>query len=353
MTLNTDSTISNPSPATLPRRHAWRRWLVPAIQIGITIAILAWLLSDPGLLQQMGQTLGQARWRWLALGALIGIAWNLAAAFRWNIFLKMQGIDIGYRRTVCIYFISMFFTLVLPGAMSADAVRLFYIFRERPMHKTGALLSVIFDHFAGLIALMGIATLFTFTRQDWFAQSPLTSGTLYFLMYAFGGTIFMLIATWLAVITGFIHTMPRFTPFRKQLIDWGISFSLFVRYWRLSLAGIGASFLSTLGFFTTFWCAARAFSSDATLLDILSVMPVIDLVSALPITVSGLGVREMMFEEMLETLAGVPSDVALLISLVGFGCSVVWYLAGGILFPLYRSSGAKKRPRVFRDLAGD
>lgn len=353
MTPDTDPDHTAP-PSALPRpRHTWRRWLVPVIQIGVTIGILVWLLSDPGLLTQMGETLAQARWRWLALGALIGLGWNFTAAFRWNIFLRMQGIDIGYRRVCCIYFISMFFTLVLPGAMSADAVRLFYVFRERPARKSGALLSIIFDHFAGLFALMGIALVFTFSRWQWFGQSPLTSGTLYFLVCAFGGAILMLVATWLAVVTGFIHTLPQFVPFRARIIEWGKLISLFVQNWRMSMAGIGLSFFTLLGYFSTFWCAAKAFSSDVSLLDILAVMPVIDLVSALPITVSGLGVREMLFEEMLATLAGVPSDVALLISLAGFGCSVLWYLCGGIVFPLYRTSGAKKRPRVLRDLATD
>lgn len=346
-----DSTPSTPPPPA-PRR-AWRRWLVPVIQVGVTIAILAWLLSDPGVLTRMGQTLARAQWQWLALGALFGLFWNFAAAFRWSIFLRMQGIDIGYRRVCCIYFISMFFTLVLPGAMSADAVRLFYVFRERPTHKSGALLSIIFDHFAGLFALMGIALVFTFSRWQWFGQSPLTSGTLYFLLCAFGGAILMLVTTWLAVVTGVIHTVPRFVPFRARIIEWGKLISLFIQNWRMSLAGIGLSFFTLLGYFSTFWCAARAFSSNVSLLDVLAVMPVIDLVSALPITVSGLGVREMLFTEILAKLAGVSSDVAILISLAGFGCSVLWYLCGGIVFPLYRSSGAKNRPRVLRDLAGE
>ncbi len=336
-----------------PARRGWKRWILPAVQALLTIAVLVWVFSDPGLLSRMGQTLRRAQFGWLAMGVLIAGGGHLAAAYRWSIFLRMQKIDIGFRRVACIHFIGLFFTLVLPGAMSADAIRVFYVFRERPSFKAGAVISVIFDHLAGLIAIMAIAGVFTFTRWEWFAQSRLTTGTLYFLVIAFGSATFALLATWLAVVTGFINTMPKCTPGRAWLIDWGIASSRFIHCWRLSLAGVAVSFVSTLSYFTTFYCAARAFASTAGLLDILSVMPVIDLVSALPLTISGLGVREKMFETMLETLANVPADVALLISLTGFGCSVVTYLAGGIIFPLYRTSGSTRRPRVWRDLGAE
>ena len=45
-----------------------------------------------------------------------------------------------------------------------------------------------------------------------------------------------------------------------------------------------------------------------------------------------IGVREIALKTLMEDLAGMRNEVAVLGSLVGFACSLVWALLGGILF---------------------
>jgi len=61
-------------------------------------------------------------------------------------------------------------------------------------------------------------------------------------------------------------------------------------------------------------------------------MPVVDAMSAMPVSISGIGVREKTFEILMNDLAGLPAEVAVSGSLIGFACSLVWAALGGILF---------------------
>lgn len=82
-------------------------------------------------------------------------------------------------------------------------------------------------------------------------------------------------------------------------------------------------------------------------------MPIVDVITTLPISISGLGLRESLFESFLEQLAGVPSEVGVLISLLGFGFSVFWNLLGGVLFPFYRPISCEGEPESFRQVIQD
>ena len=61
------------------------------------------------------------------------------------------------------------------------------------------------------------------------------------------------------------------------------------------------------------------------------IVPIIFCISALPITPSGLGVRESLFVVMLAAL-GVPRASALSLSLLAYAASLFWSLVGGVVY---------------------
>jgi len=328
----------------------WRHWgwLWPVMQALISLGLLGYIFRDPRLLAHMGQTLTRAERLWLAAGVALGAGWIIAAARRWQLFLRLQGIEFPLRRALAIYLIGMFFTLFMPGFLATDGVRVAYLFRERPGRKGKILLSVMMDHLSGLIALMLTAAAIVTVRAEWFAQSQLSAAILYGLLGFLVSAVVGLAISWAATQTRMVNWISRRMPWRARLLEAAHAFGLFFQRWRLSLRGTGYAFLTLYGYFAAFYCAARAFGARASLLDIFSIMPVVDAISALPIAMAGLGVREKLMQTLLGELAGVPADVALLVSLAGFGCSAVWALAGGLLFPLYRTRPDPPRSRSVR-----
>jgi len=74
--------------------------------------------------------------------------------FRWQLLLQAHDIDLPMGRTFQLTFVGNFFNIALPGAVSGDFVKAFYIGKETPGMKTKAFGSILFDRVAGLSALV-------------------------------------------------------------------------------------------------------------------------------------------------------------------------------------------------------
>ena len=84
--------------------------------------------------------------------------------------------------------------------------------------------------------------------------------------------------------------------------------------------------------FLSFYCAIFAVGGTAPVMEVLAAMPIVDAVSGLPFSISGLGVREKTFETLIHALTGLPETLAVSASLVGWLMGVVWGLIGGLIF---------------------
>ena len=98
--------------------------------------------------------------------------------------------------------------------------------------------------------------------------------------------------------------------------------------------------------FYVFYAASRALRQTTPLMDYIGIMPVINTITALPISVGGMGVREKLFEEMLSKLCGIQPAVADAISLTGFSMIVFWAIIGGIVYLFYRPSEHAKLSEI-------
>lgn len=73
---------------------------------------------------------------------------------RWQWLLKAQDIHLSFGRTVQLAMVGLFFNIALPGAVSGDFIKAFYIAREVHGQRARAFSSIFFDRIAGLSALL-------------------------------------------------------------------------------------------------------------------------------------------------------------------------------------------------------
>jgi len=316
-----------------------KKILLTFFQLAVTIAVLIWVYHDPNKRAQMREALQHARYYWVAIGILAYVVVEVAAAFRWHVLLKVQGIRLSFPRLSGLFLIGMFYNQFLPGGTGGDIIKSYFLLKETPDKKAGALLAVVFDRLIGLVALVCITGLLVVVRYQWLSQTPETRRLLWILLVLLGSSIAGLLGTF--VISGFnlVHFLPEKFPGREKLIEVSAAYQLYARHWRATLVAFVSSLVAHLATFTTFLCAAYALRAGVMLVDFFAVMPIERTISALPISFAGVGLREKVLQIMLHGLCGVPESVAVLIGSLSFLILLVCCAPGGIVYFFYKPSG--------------
>ena len=111
--------------------------------------------------------------------------------------------------------------------------------------------------------------------------------------------------------------------------------------WKHAIVALLASFVLSASFYLTFFAALRAIDQPIGAVKIMSVMPIVDVLTALPISISGLGVRERSFDFFIGQLTDIPTNATVTASLIGFMFTLFWGLVGGLLMVLLNTSVKK------------
>jgi uncharacterized protein (TIRG00374 family) len=288
----------------------------------------------------MAEAIRGAQYRWVVMGILAYIVVEAAAAFRWHVLLKVQKIHLSLPRLSGLFLIGMFYNQFLPGGTGGDIIKSYYLLKETPDQKAGALLAVVFDRFIGLVALVAITATLIGLRYDFLAQTTETRNLLWLLLFLLGTSILTLLCTF--VISGFnlFHALPEKFPGRDKLIEISAAYHLYAHHWRATLVAFGASIVAHLATFATFLCAAYALGAAVPLVDFFAIMPVERTISALPISFAGIGIREKILQIMLNGLCGVPEATAILIGSLSFLIILVCCIPGAVVYLFYKPSGA-------------
>jgi glycosyltransferase 2 family protein len=317
-----------------------KKILVTLFQLSVTIAVLYWVYHDPDRRAQMAEAIRGAQYRWVVMGILAYLVVEAAAAFRWHVLLKVQKIHLTLPRLSGLFLIGMFYNQFLPGGTGGDIIKSYYLLKETPDQKAGALLAVVFDRFIGLVALVAITATLIGLRYDFLAQTTETRNLLWLLLFLLGTSILTLLCTF--VISGFnlFHALPEKFPGRDKLIEISAAYHLYAHHWRATLVAFGASIVAHLATFATFLCAAYALGAAVSLVDFFAIMPVERTISALPISFAGIGLREKILQIMLNDLCGVPEATAILIGSLSFLIILVCCIPGALVYLFYKPSGA-------------
>ncbi len=330
-----------------------KKIILTLIQLGVTIAVLYWVFHDPAKRAQMAEALRKANYAWVAAGILAYLLVELAAAVRWQILLKVQGINLSFLRVSGLFLIGMFYNQFLPGGTGGDIIKSYLLLKETPGKKTGALLAVLFDRIVGLVALIGIAGILIGLRYHWLSQTRETAQLLWVLIAVLGSSILFLITTF--VITGFglLSKLPLHFPLREKLIELSAAYHLYAHHWQATGSAFLASFVTHLGTFMTFLCVAYALHAGnvrtgkpVPVVDFFAVMPIERTISSLPISFAGVGLREKVLQVMLHGLCHVEESKAVLIGSLSFLIILFCCLPGGIVYLFYKPSGATQHVKL-------
>jgi glycosyltransferase 2 family protein len=177
---------------------------------------------------------------------------------------------------------------------------------------------------------------------DWLMRSAVVAGLIKGVFAYLLFVVFLLGVSFLLSARGLTSRLPRHFPFRKVIIEFTGAYLQFVIAWRQTLVASLLSILVLLAYFATFYLSGRAFGLQVPIVEFFAVMPTVDIISALPISLGGFGVREHLFVTLLGDLWGVPAAQAVSISLGGALLSMFWGLFGLVVLPAYHQAARRR-----------
>lgn len=319
-------------------RSTTRAWLI-AGQVAISAGLLVYLLRDIPF-SSLYSVAANASLPLVLFGmvAMLFSHWLDAVQMMWA--LVRQRIAVGSGAVLRINFISMFYSLFLPTMIAAGAIR-WYHFTRLEQKPAKALAAILFNRVFETLLLV-------------------TVGVLAFLASQYGpiqhdrGAL-MLAALALVLATHFIAFNRHFHRWAEGLVD-RVLLPARLRTALHALLGalsrfdhLGAAFylkLFALGVFRQIVAIAlimvfvRALDIDADALTIAWIRSLIGILTMMPVSIAGLGIREATFVVALGQF-GVPAERALMLSLLVFARTVVYGLVGGLI-EVYRIFVAEK-----------
>ncbi len=238
--------------------------------------------------------IGKSNLLYLLLALILFTASKAIAAFRLNIFFRRTGLRLGEGVNLRLYLLGMFYNLFLPGGIGGDGYKIYLLQRA---HKTGTAKlfgAVLTDRLSGMTAL-GILALVLFALVPF----PFGWNWLGYVMIPFAGA-----GLYVFCLLFYRYFIPVF--FKT------LTYSLLVQ-----LLQLGCAWMLVLGIG----------GADAMPLEYLLVFLISSIVAVLPISIGGMGVRELTFLYGARFL-GIDQDLAVSISLMFYIITALVSLAG-------------------------
>jgi glycosyltransferase 2 family protein len=263
---------------------------------------------------------------WIVLALLLMVAQIVMLSVRWREIAAACGANLAFISALQITFIATFFNQVLPSTIGGDGARIWLLARKGAGWAR-ATYSVLIDRIVGVftLALIVIACLpWTFELiHDPIARTvPLVIG--------FGAVI----ATFVFMLIG--------TKFGQWFDRWRLTRHLSAASRAaISLCGSSRSITIVIAFsmtihlltITVAWCCIKAIAAPVSFAQVLFLIPPVLLISTMPISIAGWGVRE---SSMIVAFAyaGLAQSNGLTLSIVFGAASFVIGIVGGIVWIL-------------------
>jgi len=321
-----------------------KKIIITLVQIIVTCGLLWWIFHDPTKRHQMILALHTANPVWLVPAFCCFGLVLVCSAFRWQLLMKVQGIHLELVRVWQLVMIGMFYNLFLPGGTGGDLVKIFYAVKEAPKSKSAVFLSVVVDRISGLFALIIVSgAVFGFFHATLMA-SPVVRAFSFAVAMIFGGVFFLILVAILLDRFHLANRLPAKMPGHAFILETAMAFSVYARAWKAIVGAVLISMPLNIFIFGGAIFAAFAFKGNPGAAAMTSVIPIVNTISSLPISVAGVGVREQLFATMLHSLYGTPENLGVLISITGFAIIVCWGLIGGIVSLIYKSGDGSNAP---------
>ena len=302
-----------------------RKRLAFAIQCVVSLGLLTFLLRTLDLTALRSLFVTLPLWFYLmSLSAVL--AGQALYAWRWRQILAASGVEVTVGTAVQQYFIGIFLNNFFPSTVGGDMAKVYYLGRHHGYRPIAA--SIVFDRLLSIGLLAVLATAMYWIAPDPSPQFVMTRAIITAIAACLiGGLVLAARGT-----GGLPQRLSRFGTLAVGLAERAQRF-------RHDMAGaarrpqvVAQSAAVVATYFIVLTAIYRAFllintSAHPPYLTLMTAVTTASLLSNIPVSVNGLGLREQLHAILLQPL-GVPREAAVAISLLIFAHLLVSSLLG-------------------------
>jgi uncharacterized membrane protein YbhN (UPF0104 family) len=302
------------------------------LRLGVSAILLGWVAWKTNW-SQVGEAFSQFRAElWLAaIGTLV--LTQVVSALRWQLLARPLGFERSLWQYTAFYFIGMYFNLVLPTSVGGDVVRAWYL-DGHSGRRLSAFVAVFLDRLSGLLVLLTMACVAT-------VLCPLDLPP-WIPMSVWGTAGCALVGLMLLPLVASRSKQARLRASQLRL-----AFGT-LRQPRLLVLTTLLSLLVQAANVLIVWLVGTAIGAPVPAAYYWILVPMISLLTLLPISVNGMGLREKGMAVFLAPL-GISEGTALTLSLLWFAVFSATSLAGGVFYLF----GRFPRPQTPAEMAGE
>lgn len=297
------------------------------VNIAVSIGLIGWVLSGLSL-SELVIVATTANAGLLVLALSLHGTGLLLSSMRWATLLNMQKLEVSLKAAVLLNWIACFFNAVLPTSIGGDVARSYLASKQNGKSMDTAI-SVIFERLVGMAALMilfGIGVIwlhfFSAERSLWKLAGLSSAGFI-----SAGCVSSAHKALW--------ETALARTELRKKFRRIGAVLLTYKSHKRKLWWILILSFLLQINVIVYYYVIAAALGIQLSFFYFCLFIPPILVLTMLPVSVGGVGVREAAFLFFFVPLGITPAEIVSL-SLWSYILTLLANLSGGLVYCFYQ-----------------
>jgi uncharacterized protein (TIRG00374 family) len=302
-----------------------KKFIKETLKILIAVGLFYYLFKTKVPLNEVIQNIKNLNIMYFIVTIILFFLFYLIFSLRWNFLLKAQEIYISERRSYLYLLVSFFFNNFLPSGLGMDLIRSAYAGEKENFEK--AFGASIMERILGMIGMMIIGVFAIFSGKSEFIKLSILYLGLILLTILIYYFFTSLKVEWLKEklisiklfnlgksIREFYRAIKIYKSKRRTIII-GIAYSVLVQM-----------FITLINYFI-----AKGLSIPVSFSALLAFIPLITIISLIPLTINGIGLRETAYVYFFSYI-NIAASEAFSISLVYLVISVITSSIGGIIF---------------------
>jgi len=297
--------------------------------------------------RQFGATLRNARLEILIAGFFILWIGHYICIYRWRMLMRPLMPVLSLAHLFGIYCIGLFFNLTFPTVVGGDVVKMYYAGKPSKAYAQ-SFAATFLDRDAGMFAMMIIACAAILVYPVVVPGVPV-SLIIWGVFAAFVvGNVALFTPRFHRLLTGLLHRL-HLSKIATKVDMISNAFQIMGKHHAVLIGSLLISFLNQLLVISVTWIMALGLRLDIPVSYFLIFVPVITLISMIPISVNGMGLRETSFVSLFGSIHSIqiPPASCLALGVISSIVIILSSLPGGIVYIFFRNRSDLKQITEF------